>query len=114
MVLWTVQTRRLPYLVFKSDEQLILKERGSFDEWEAKLSKDITVTAVKWYDTSSVCLSSTFITSYPVNMCERRDRKSRESTGVPIPNIVRMCDHHMGGLTQKGKSVKKKGRETFS
>ena len=45
----TIQERRLQGLSFKSEKQLSVSGRGSFEELETQ-SENATITAVKWYD----------------------------------------------------------------
>lgn len=93
----TVQHKRLPNVTFKSDKQLQSHGRGSYDEWEAKCENS-KITAVKWYDNKAVHLVSTFATSFPLDNCQRFDRKMKQIIEVPRPFIVKDYNTHMGGV----------------
>ena len=83
----TVQARRLPSLKFKLDLDLCEEGRGSKDIWKAKID-DITVVAMKWQDTRSVCLVSIFTAHLPEGICSRYDKKQKAIIEVSHPNIV--------------------------
>jgi hypothetical protein len=93
----TVQERRLAGLKFIDDKQLRKLNRGAFDEHETQAGSS-AITAVKWNDSRSVCLLSSFVTSHPVTEVRRFDKKKREYTNISIPNIVSTYNKHMGGV----------------
>ena len=93
----TIQEKRLQGLSFKSEKQLSALGRGSFEEFETQ-SENATITAVKWYDNRSVCLASSYATSYPVQKCKKFNKKSKNYDDVDIPHIVHMYNKHMGGV----------------
>lgn len=60
--------------------------------------QQMTINAIKWYDSKGVYLTSTFATSQPLQTCLRYDRKRKEQLEVPVPSIVKMHNEHMGGV----------------
>ena len=56
------------------------------------------LTAVKWYDNSSVCLLLNFLTSHPTTICRRHDKTKIVFIDVPLPNIISECNKDMGGV----------------
>lgn len=55
-------------------------------------------SGVKWMDTKSVCLVSSFTTSWPTEKCSRHDKNTKDRVETPTPNIVADCNKHMGGV----------------
>ncbi|KAK3880920.1 hypothetical protein Pcinc_014570 [Petrolisthes cinctipes] len=84
----TVQQTRLHGLTFKSDKQLQGQGRGTYEEWETQYDDKTKITALKWFDNRAVHLASTFATSYPLDKCQRFDRKMKERIEVPRPCIA--------------------------
>ena len=72
----TVQARQSPGLRFKTDKELKREGRGSKDVWKADVDI-ITVAAVKWQDTHSVCAASTFLSHKPEGTCKRYKKHNR-------------------------------------
>ena len=93
----TVQARRLPGLRFKTDNELKREGRGSKDVWKANVD-NITGAAVKWQDTRSVCVASTFLSHKPEGTCKRYDKKERNTIDVSRPNLVTVYNENMGGV----------------
>ena len=91
----TIQERRLQGLSYKSEKQLSVSGRGSFEEFETQ-SENATITAVTWYDNRSVCLASSYATSFSVEKCKRFNKKTKNYDDIDIPNIVHLYKKHMG------------------
>ena len=83
--------------IFKSEKQLFVSGRGSFEEFETQ-SENATITAVKWYDNRSVCLASTYATLFPIEKCKRFNKKTKNYDDIDIFNIVHLYNKHMGGV----------------
>lgn len=56
------------------------------------------ITALKRYDNKAVHLTSTFAISFPLDNCERFDRKMKQKIEVPRLFIVKDHNTHMGGV----------------
>ena len=93
----TVQANRLRGLTFRTDKQLMLRGRGFHEEYKT-VSDGITITAVKWVDTRSVCLLSSFLQAEPLGQCERYDKKIKAKIEIPQPCIVKFYNKNMGGV----------------
>ena len=93
----TIQERRLQGLSFKSEKQLSVSGRGSFEEFETQ-SENATITAVKWYDNRSVCLASSYATLFLVEKCKRFNKKTKNYDDIDIPNIVHLYNKYMDGV----------------
>ena len=77
----TVQSRRFRGLQFKSDTKLKREGRESLDVWKAEV-ENVTVSAVKWQDTRSVCMVATCLSHQPSSICSRYDKKEKSVIGV--------------------------------
>ena len=71
-----VQSRRYRGLQFKSDTKPKREGRGSLDVWKAEVDT-VTVSVVKWQDTRSVCMVSTYLSHQPSCICSRHDKKEK-------------------------------------
>ena len=91
----TIQERRLQGLSFKSEKQLSVSGCGFFEEFETQ-SGNATITAVRWYDNRSVCLASSYATSFPVEKCKRFNKKTKNYNNIDISNIVHLYNKHIG------------------
>ena len=54
--------------------------------------------AVKWMDSRSVVLLSTFASAEPLSECKRYDKKRKCTIKVPCPSIVQEYKKNMGGV----------------
>lgn len=93
----TVQARRIPNLTFKDDKALAQSGRGSYDEYKTNIGST-WLTALKWFDNRSVCLASSFVNSANIETVSRYDKKQKEVVEIPIPQIVKQYNEHMGGV----------------
>ena len=93
----TVRPNRLKGCTFSSDKEMKKKGRGSFVGFSMK--KDgVTIRAVKWFDSKSVHLLSTFVGVYPTSSVERWDRNKKETISVEFPSVVLFYNKSMGGV----------------
>nr|CDS26355.1 hypothetical protein HmN_000660400 [Hymenolepis microstoma] len=83
----TVQESRLEELSFTSVKQLSDSGRGSSKESDTQ-NENATVTTVKWFDNSSVCL----VSSYAEDSIKSKNRDE-----VDISRVVHIYNQHMGG-----------------
>ena len=94
----TVQARRLRGLDFRSDKDLLRQGRGTLDIAKTE-ENGITVAAIKWLDTRSVCrLLSSFVSAIPKDKCQRNDKKTYTRIEVDRPHIVKIYNENMGGV----------------
>ena len=91
----TVQARRLPGLRFKSDSDLKHEGRGSKDVWKANV-ESTTVAAVKWQDTKSVCMASTFLSHKPNGSRRRYNKKEKSTIKIARLNLVKVYNQNIG------------------
>ena len=93
----TVQPNRLYGLCFKADKLLLMKGRGTHEE-QKTVSDNITLTAVKWIDTRSVCLLSSFLQASPLEKCKRFDKKKKTDVEINQPKCIKLYNKNMGGV----------------
>ena len=74
-----------------------MKERGTHKE-QKTVSDNITLTAVKWIDTRSVCLLSSFLQTSPLEKCKRFDKKKKTSVEINQPKCIKFHNKNMGGV----------------
>ena len=91
----TVQPQRLHNLTFKTDKQMMMHGRGSYDEWESQV-EDTKITAVKWMDKRSVHLASSFLHSSPMDKCVRYEKKLKKKGWIPTTKHCKGIQHSYG------------------
>ena len=74
-----------------------MKERGTHEE-QKTVSDNITLTAVKWIDTRSVCLLSSFLQTSPLEKCKRFDKKKKTNVEINQPKCIKLYNKNMGGV----------------
>ena len=95
MFVGTVRSPRLPGCNLLGEKELKKKDRGTFD---TKVERDANIVAVRWYDTRSVILLSTYAGPEPVDTVERRGKTKKEKVVVKRPFIVAQYNKFMGGI----------------
>ena len=91
----TVQPNRLYGLCFKANKLLLMKGWGTHKE-QKTVSDNITLTAVKWIDTRSVCLLSSFLQASPLEKCKRFDKKKKTNVEINQPKCIKLYNKNMG------------------
>ena len=107
LVLWNCPGKRLPSLKFKFDSDLCEEGRGFKDIWKVEID-GITVAAMKWQDTRSVCLVSTFTAHLPKGVCSQYDKKQKTIIVVSCPNIVAVYNKAIRIVTSSQMSTSSK------
>ena len=67
-------------------------------EEQKTVSDNITLTAVKWIDTRSVCLLSSFLQASPLEKCKRFDKKKKTNVEINQPKCIKLYNKNMGGV----------------
>lgn len=89
----TIMANRLHGCTMKGDKQLAF--RGDFD-YATECNSGIV--AVKWKDTATVTLVSSFVGPEPCGEISRWSAKDRQKVKIPCPQIVLEYNKHMGGV----------------
>lgn len=79
---------------FSSDK--IMKEQGRGSSEEV-VSKD-GIVMVKWFDTKSVVMASSYKGLGTPDTCKRWDKSQKEYKQVPRPEVIKDYNHCMGGV----------------
>ena len=93
----TVQPNRLHGFSFKADKQLLMKGRGTHEK-QKTVNDNITLAAVKWVDTRSVCLLSSFLQANPLEKCKRFDKEKKTNVEINQPKCIKLYNKNMGGV----------------
>ena len=92
-----VSLNRLPGVGFASDKDFAKTGRGTYQE-KCAVIDNVETRAVKWMDSRSVVLLSTFSSAEPLSECKRYDKKRKCIIMVPCPSIVQEYNKNMGGV----------------
>ena len=95
--LGTVSLNRLPGVGFASDKDFAKTGRGTYQE-KCAVIDNVETRAVKWMDSRSVVLLSTFASAEPLSECKRYDKKRKCTIMVPCPSIVQEYNKNMEGM----------------
>lgn len=93
--LGTVRSNRLRGCAMKTDKELKSEGRGSFDQ---KVDNSSRVALVKWFDNKSVTLSSSYVSTNPVETIQRFSKAGGGKVQIVCPQIVKQYNRHMGGV----------------
>lgn len=77
---------------FSSDKSF---KRGDFEE---VVCSDDKLCVVKWMDTKSIIIVSSFIGSQPLTTVERWDKSMKKYVDVTFPAVVKCYNENMGGV----------------
>ena len=86
----TIRPNRLKGCPLLSEKELKKNGRGSVDH---RLTRNGSITAVRWYDNLAVNLVSSFVGREPLDMVKRYDRKMHAFVEVPRPNNCFVAYH---------------------
>ncbi|XP_041093551.1 piggyBac transposable element-derived protein 3-like isoform X2 [Polyodon spathula] len=95
--LGTVRLHRIPNIKMPTDLHLKKEGQGSFVE-KTVAADDVDLKLVKWHDSRSVHLLSTFAGAYPDARVKRWDKKTKQQVNVKCPSVVKMYSKFMGGV----------------
>ena len=98
--LCTVRLCRVPGLFMASDADL--KKRGAYDV-KASSTKDSTIHAIKWFDSKSVLLLSSYVGVEPVSQIKRFDNKSKKVIDVSCLAAVLAYNQGIGFVDENNK-----------
>ena len=91
----TIRPNRLTGCPLLSEKELKKNGRGSVDH---HLTRNGSITAVRWYDNLAMNLVSSFVGREPLDRGKRYYRKIHAYVEVSRPNIVKTYDVYMGGV----------------
>ena len=91
----TIRSNRLKGCMLQTDKDLKKCGRGSID-YRCEDTEGVSV--VKWYDSKSVHLISTFCSVDPIDYCKRWSASEKKQIDVERPHIVKEYNKHMGGV----------------
>ena len=98
LCLGTVRSNRVPHSITVSDADLKKRGRGSFVEKLAVVD-GTEIASVRWFDNKAVHFLSTFTGSEPVHEVRRWNAKEKHYCKIACPDVVKVYNKHMGGLT---------------
>ena len=81
-----VSLNQIPGVGFASDKDFAKTGRGTYQE--CAVIDNVETRAVKWMDSRSVVLLSTFALAEPLSECKQYDKKRKCTIMVPCPSIV--------------------------
>ena len=93
--LGTVRIDRLRNCPFKPDKELKKEGRGAFEMYT---SNENRVVCIKWFDSKSVALASSFVGADPIGKTKRYRKECKSRVDVPCPAIIEQYNCHMGGV----------------
>ena len=94
--LGTVSLNRLPGVGFASDKDFAKTGRRTYQE-KCAVIDNVETRAVKWMDSRSVVLLSTFASAEPLSECKRY-KKRKCPIMVPCPSIVQEYNKNMASV----------------
>lgn len=95
--LGTVRRNRITSCKLPSEKDMKKDPRGTSYEFVGDLD-DISISSLVWKDNKVVTLLSTFAGELPLSTINRYDKRSKSTSEISCPFVVKEYNRHMGGV----------------